>query len=234
MDTINKVAGKLDELRLDDTTPPWAKILIFSLGELINVVKANNAYNERMEKLEEVNKVREVIIQNLQEENKTLKEANLKLKEDQGHILQKTDENEQKSRSSCLLVHGVVETDGEDTDTLVLDIVNNKVGVELSLNDIERSHRIGPKRAVTTRSMKPRAIIFRFSSIRKKLEVFRKKKELKGTNVVITESLTALRFDLFQKAKTKYGIRNTWTSEGRIFAKVNNLVKHISSSNDLE
>ena len=124
--------------------------------------------------------------------------------------------------------------ENEVTDNLCLDIVKKEVGVELSLNDVERSHRVGPRKAKTTRSTRPRPIIIRFSSMRKRMEVFKNKKNLKGKDIVITESLTSLRYNLYQQTKTKYGVKQTWTSEGRIFVKVDNIVKHIESEADLE
>ena len=138
------------------------------------------------------------------------------------------------NRTSCLLIHGVDETADEVTDTICLDIIISHIGVEISLKDIQRSHRVGPKRQQTTRRTKPRPIICRFSSIRKRMEVFRNKKNLKGKNILITESLTNFRYELFQKAKSKFGIRNVWTSEGRIFTKVDNNLRLISIFADLE
>ena len=170
--------------------------------------------------MEGISEVRGRIIESLQDYNATLKKellANRKV----------GDDNEQKSRSSCLLIHGVEEANNEDTDKYCLDIVNKEVGVDLCLADIERSHRIGPRKAQTTQSTRPRPIIVRFASMRKRMEVYRNKKRLKGKDFVITESLTSARYDLYQKAKNKFGVKNTWTSKGRIFTKIDNIVKHI-------
>ena len=43
METITKVTEKLTELNLDEATPPWAKILIACMSELVDVVKYNNS-----------------------------------------------------------------------------------------------------------------------------------------------------------------------------------------------
>ena len=165
-------------------------------------------------------------INNLQNENE-------KIKDELAFVKQSVDNNEQKSRSSCLLVHGVKENEGENTDDIVLGVVNNEVGVSLSLDDVVRSHRIGPKKMKPTRSTKPRPIIFRFASVRKRMEVFKNKRNLKGKQIVITESLTKFRYQLLQKAKSKYGVKNVWTTEGHIFTKINNKLKTIISDVDL-
>ena len=226
MEHLTNITEKLTELNLDDSTPQWAKILFFCMNELVNVVKENNTLNDRLLVLEDINEVRGTVIAKLQQENDSLKKE-LKL------IGKTADDNEQKSRTSCLLIHGVEEMEGEDTDQLCLDIVNNEVGVTLSLADMERSHRIGPKKAQTATINKSRPIIFRFASIRKRIEVFKNKKNLKGKGYVITESLTKLRYQLLQRAKTKFGDRNVWTTEGRIFTKINNKLTPIESDDDL-
>ena len=74
MENITIIAGKLNELRLDEETPRWAKILILCLGELVQVVnKQNNILNERINNLEGISEVRGKIIESLQDYNATLK-----------------------------------------------------------------------------------------------------------------------------------------------------------------
>ena len=49
--------------------------------------------------------------------------------------------------------------------------------------------------------------------------MYKNKKYLKGKKIVVTESLTAVRLDLLNKAKDKFGLKNaSWSVEGRIFA----------------
>jgi len=215
MEDLNQ---KLNELCLDGGTPPWAKVLIHCLSQIVVVVNANNTLNEVVTKLD-------ARVSQLEEDNKLLKK-------ELASVSQHADRNEQKSRSQCLLIHGVEEKEGEETNNICLAIVNNDVGVTLNPEDIQRSHRMGPKRTVTTRNTKPRAIIFRFASTGKRNEGFYNKK--KGKKIVITESLTNRRYNLLQKAKTKFGIKNVWTNEGRILTKTNNKIKEISSEDDLK
>ena len=60
-------------------------------------------------------------------------------------IMEKLDGIEQYSRRICLLFTGIVEKDDENTDLLILDTCRESVGIELSLQDIDRSHRTGMK-----------------------------------------------------------------------------------------
>ena len=49
----------------------------------------------------------------------------------------KADVQEQYSRRNCLLIHGLTETKTEDTDEMVLDVINNKLNIELSQISID-------------------------------------------------------------------------------------------------
>ena len=111
--------------------------------------------------------------------------------------------------------------------------MNDDIRVDLHINDISRSHRIGPKKEQKTRSTKPRPLIFRLVTMRKRMEVFRNKKNLKGKQIAITESLTTMKYKLLLKANDKFGMNNVWTSEGRIFTKKDHKLILISSEADL-
>jgi len=43
---------------------------------------------------------------------------------------------------------------------------------------------------------------------------------LRGTGLFLTESLTKRRSALFKAARDKFGVRNTWTKDGKIFVAV--------------
>ena len=111
---------------------------------------------------------------NLEVENKKLNRYLAELKK---HC----DEQVQRCRNYCLLFHGVEGKNNEDTDNLVLGIINTNLGVKFSLDDIQRSHQLGPKtNRRTTRSAKPssRLIIFKISNYRKRQQVFKSKRKL--------------------------------------------------------
>ena len=166
----------------------------------------------------------------MQHENQRLNELVVKLEA-------RVDDGEQRSRNGCLLVHGIEETDEEDTDTLVLDTFKNHLNlVNMELNHIQRSHRVGPKKSRrNTRTTKstPRPIIVRFASYRERALVFRSKKRLKGKAVSISENLTQTRYHLLNAAKAKFGRENVWSSDGRIMTKLDNEYKVINSLDDL-
>ena len=112
------------------------------------------------------------------------------------------DDQQQYSRRNCLLIHGIEENEGENVDELVQQTISNNLMIDdISISDIDRTHRIGNKKSFhgrVTRHNKPkvRAIIVKFISYRKRRKVFYAKKILKNSGIVITESLTAKRLEL--------------------------------------
>ena len=91
--------------------------------------------------------------------------------------------------------------------------------MELTLDDIERTHRLGGRRK-QEEGLEPAASrpIIKFCSYRKRQEVFARKKLLKGSGLVLMENLMQTRFSLFRKVKEVVGLKNCWTSDGRICA----------------
>ena len=63
--------------------------------------------------------------------------------------------------------------------------------------------------------------------------MFFSKKKLKGSGVVITESLTRRHYNLLQAAQEKYGFKSVWTIDGRIMANVDEKKIIITSHTDL-
>ena len=129
------------------------------------------------------------------------------------------DRREQHSRRNCLLLHGIAEGEREKTDDLVLETLNEKMHVDLTLSDLDRTHCIGQKKAS---SNKPRAVIMKFISYNTGKKNFSDKKLLKGTQVSITEILTDKRMRILKEARKNHQFRNVWTADGKILYKDGN------------
>ena len=141
------------------------------------------------------------------EEIKNLKAdvMNLRIQiNEQNHTL---DKHEQYSRRNCLLLHGVAKNNNESTDDVVM-----KMGEEIRDIDIDRTHRIGEAKS----DGKSRPIIIKLARYNTRNNVFRKKKQLKGSGVSITESLTARRISQLKKAREEHEFKNVWSVDGRI------------------
>lgn len=141
----------------------------------------------------------------------------------------KMEKLEQYTRRNNLRLFGVQESNGENTDLLVMDVVKNTLNVNISLMDIERTHRIGRSAANTNH---PRPIIIKFVSYRVRNEVFRLKKNLKGTKYYFKEDLTKIRVDILGKMIRKFGYGKVWTVDGKFYW--NDTNGKIKNSSDLE
>lgn len=145
------------------------------------------------------------------------------------------DRQEQYSRRNCLLLHGIPERQGEDTDTLVLDEARKILGREdMTIKDIDRSHRVGPRRtsAEVTKAGKQsqRPIIVRFTSYRARQMLFQNKKNLKGSGHILTESLTKTRMTWLRQVREVLGVNRVWTADGRIKYVMDEKVYQIDST----
>ena len=88
----------------------------------------------------------------------------------------KMDEAEQYSRRNCLIITGVKEEEGEDTNRVVLDIFEKKLNICLDIFQVDRSHRLnGPKRPESDNSQVIRPIIVKFATYRSRNLLFKAK-----------------------------------------------------------
>ena len=230
-DNFDKFSEEVDTINNNSEVPVWAKVLIGCFKNFINEIKSISVQQLAIiSQLEDKSKVQNVVTDSLNAENERLR-GEIKVLKDA------VDRNEQVSRSSNLLLHGVPEEINEVTDDICCRIISEKLNIEISVNDIARSHRLGAvKSQMSTRKSKPyaRPIIVKFVNLRKRLEVFRSKRYLKGSNIIITENLTKKRYDLYREAMTKLGKGNVWTSDGKILSKSGNSIIVISSPDDLK
>ena len=78
----------------------------------------------------------------------------------------KLDDIEMYSRRNLIRVNGLLEKDGESTDELVLGVAK-VMGVDLDINEIDRSHRVGRREGDNGEKF-DRAIIVKLTSYRSK------------------------------------------------------------------
>ena len=78
---------------------------------------------------------------------------------------------QQLSRRNCLLLHGIEETKGEDTDNIVLVVLNSDMDLNISKTAPDHSHRIGNPESKQT----SRPIIIKFVWYYDRRDLFMKK-----------------------------------------------------------
>ncbi|KAK3099894.1 hypothetical protein FSP39_011407 [Pinctada imbricata] len=138
----------------------------------------------------------------------------------------RAEEQEQYTRRNCLRFSNIPFKlpDGStpqspwdlDTDKIVLDICNNKLGVPIQEDDISRSHVVG------TPDKGKCQIIARFVTYRKRQKVFAAKSNLRNDpkKRYIVEDLTKYRFGIVKRLgqlRKDRKIAQYWTFDGRIF-----------------
>lgn len=175
--------------------------------ELVEMNKSINHINAIFEEYQKDKKEQEQKINHLE---KTVSEMSGKIEKLEKSI----DAQEQYSRRNCLLIHGISESDNENTDDIVMKTVQENMEITVSINDIDRTHRIGEKVAGKTRP-----IIVKLTRYNMRSKIFVNKKRLKGKKISITESLTARRMKMLNKARDEMGFTNVWTSDGKILYK---------------
>ena len=131
------------------------------------------------------------------------------------------EEQEQYSRRQCLRIYGLPENRNESTDDLVISLAG-KMGITMDKQDIDRSHRIRPRRETQslqapTQPARPKPLIVKFARYNARRLMYGAKSRLKGTGVVIREDLTASRQALFSRTSSHQNTKYTWTMDGRIF-----------------
>ena len=112
-----------------------------------------------------------------------------------------------------MLIHGIIETQDENTDDISLRTINEYLELELTEKELDRTHRIGNPKSGCKR---PRPIIVKFVRYNTRRKAFVNKKWLKNIRISVTESLAKHRMALLKKAKNEFGFNNIWTVDGRI------------------
>ena len=142
----------------------------------------------------------------------------------------KLDDMEQYSRRNKPRVSGIPETDSEDLNKKVTELINDKLQATppVTLGQIDRVHRVGKKKENT-----PRAILVKFSTYNVRDKVFRSKKVLRTKaleagerqQIYINEDLTQKRSKLLwqaRKFKSDKRISDCWSWDGNILIKDKN------------
>ncbi|KAJ8246345.1 hypothetical protein GJAV_G00266670 [Gymnothorax javanicus] len=124
------------------------------------------------------------------------------------------DELEQYSRRDNVVIRGIPEEEGEDTNETIKK-VGEAIGVNIEDIDISVSHRFG-----RSQNGKPRPIVVKFVRRDTRTKVMQAKKNLRGSSeykgVFIDEQLTPLRAKLFSLVKNDADTERVWTVDGKI------------------
>ena len=119
------------------------------------------------------------------------------------------------------MVHGVTESQYEDTDFVLTETLNELLQEKLTDVDIDRRHRIGNLKRANNQGLSSSSL----SNITLET-VVKNKKKLKDTGISITDSLTQKRMQMLTKARNEFLFKNVSTQDGKILVKLDdNTVK---------
>lgn len=134
------------------------------------------------------------------------------------------DNHLQHTNRGKILLIGISETiKDEELQDHVVTVINSKMQLSLSGGDVYDCYRLGRKREGG-----PRPILVQFSTISTRQKVFRNRRRLKNSGLVITEVLSPMRYEIFKVAKQKFQ-KDCWSNNGRIGFKMGDKVKYVST-----
>jgi len=137
----------------------------------------------------------------------------------------KLDRSEQYTRRNNLRIMGIPETQGEDTDKLIVNVAKD-MGVDLSTTEIDISHRV--PRYPSTPQTKARPIIVMFVSNASRRSLLANRSKLKAVGkksapkIFVNEDLTKTRAIIARKARglvSEGRIESSWVTGGVILIK---------------
>ena len=103
------------------------------------------------------------------------------------------------SHRNCILIHGITETQDENTG-ISLGTINEHSEIKLTEKELDRTHMIGNPKSGNKR---PRPIIVKFTHYNIRRKVFVNEK---NSGISITESLTKCRMEFKKKTKKRIWI----------------------------
>ena len=149
----------------------------------------------------------------------------------------KADDLEQYSRRNSLRISGIPEREGEDVLQEMLRVVNSTLLPPLTVEEIDRVHRVGPKLPD-----KSQQILIKLAMYRTRHRVFTASRGIKFTQpapgpsttltthpVFVNDDLTKTRSHLLyecRKAKKNGKIKEAWSIDGNILIR-DNASRHI-------
>ena len=147
---------------------------------------------------------------------------------------------EQYTRKNSVRLFGIGEQAEETSvETLAVQVLKDKLKIDVKESDIEIAHRAGKYRPEGRRDVKKaRPVLIKFASHKMKVKVMKAKKEFKGSQFWITEDLTkqnAERMKALNQMRIANKIKGAWTTDGKIkVRKMDDTIVMISSQDEIQ
>lgn len=136
-----------------------------------------------------------------------------------------------------VIFHGIKEDNESDYEKIVC-VIKTKLKVDIKKDNISHVYRLGKKtdgrnfqKKVNNNISRP--VVVRFCNLWMRDMVFNSKKNLKGSEIMLTEFLTSENLKLYKVCKDKFK-KSAWTYRGCVYISANNKKVHISGEDDLQ
>ena len=199
-----KAADQSDEHSMEDSLTELRLQLAALEGELFEV-KA--VLEKTTSELNNVKTSNAILIEQMNENKYT------------SHVLNASQNDlEQYSRRNNIRIFGIKDQNPKEsfqqTEKLVLSVLDTKLGIKVAPTDIDIAHRIGRFQRDGNR-----AVIVKFATRKCKYAAMSNRRKLKGSSIVIAEDLTATNYRRLQNIKELRCVTQAWASGGKLFAK---------------
>ena len=147
------------------------------------------------------------------------------LKKENEMLIIACNNNEQYSRKSNIRIFGLDETNQENCKQKVIGFIHNKLHLkDITSNDIDVAHRVGPISRVKTRPM-----LVKLHNRDQKMSILTARKQLKHSGLSVAEDLTKKNVELLNRLKNHHRIESTWSWNNKLYAKgINGAIIRIS------
>ena len=122
---------------------------------------------------------------------------------------------QQHSRKDNSRIFGLKETKDENCKKAVCDMLEEKLGISLSVRDFSAAHRLPSEN-----KDKPLPMIVRFKDRSDKEVVMKNRKKLKGTGISINDDITRDNMKLMNRAENSEKFESVWFSHGKVLGKL--------------
>ena len=142
----------------DSSVPPWTLTLISWFKGLFVLLRCINELVKNVDNLQSFNSIQKTVTDNLAAEN-------ARLNNEIQILTKRVDDDEQRERNNCFALKRKI------IKISIIGIITNDFGLNIFRDNIQRSHRFGPK--ISKRNTRS-TVIFRLVRYRRRKEVFKR------------------------------------------------------------
>ena len=133
---------------------------------------------------------------------------------------QKLDMYDQDLRQDSLFFNGIKQPPSSDLKSVIGGVIRNKMEISgVYDGDIVEVRRF-KLNSSTTRQDTIAPVLVKFRSKEMAQKVFKLKSKLLRTGIFVSENLTKQRRDILNLARKKYGNKQVWSNQGRVYIRL--------------